>query len=90
MATILHRRGVKLRRRGATPLADTERVKIPPEKMVELYLVGNTLEQVAALAGSNRGRVAAILKRRGVEIRRPSQEPGRQFNLSCRRWMSGS
>ena len=69
VATILHRRGVKLRGRGATPLADTERVKIPPEKMVGLYLAGSTLVQITALAGSDRKRISAILKRRGVKIR---------------------
>jgi len=70
VATILHRRGVKLRRRGATRLADTERIKILPERMVELYLAGSTLEQIAVLAGSNRDRIADILRRRGVSIRR--------------------
>ena len=69
VATILHRRGMKLRGRGATPLADTERVKIPPEKMVELYLAGKTILQITALAESNRDRITAILKRRGVKIR---------------------
>lgn len=70
VATILHRRGVQLRRRGATRLADTERVKLPPERMMELYLAGSTLAQIAGLAGSNRDRIAGILKRRGVRIRR--------------------
>lgn len=69
VATILHRRGMKLRGRGATPLADTVRVKIPPEKMVELYLAGSTLVQITGLAGSDRKRISAILKRRGVKIR---------------------
>lgn len=68
VATLLHRRGVKLRGRGATRLADTERVKIPPEQMVELYLAGSTLVQITALAGSDRKSITAILKRRGVTI----------------------
>jgi lambda repressor-like predicted transcriptional regulator/transposase-like protein len=69
VANILHRRGLKLRGRGATRLADTERVKIPPEQMVELYAAGSTLVQITALAGSDRKRITAILKRRGVTIR---------------------
>lgn len=69
IANILRRRGVTLRRRGGTRLADTDRVQIPPEQMVELYLAGRTLAQIAALAGSDRKRITGILKRRGVTVR---------------------
>ena len=69
VGAILRRRGVKLRGRGATPLPDTKGVQIPPEKMVELYLAGSTLLQIAALSGSNRRRIVNILKRHAVQIR---------------------
>ena len=69
VANILHRRGVKMRPRGATRQADDAGVAIPPAEMEARYAAGQTLIQIGKLAGINRARVCAILKRRGVKIR---------------------
>ena len=58
-----------MRSRGATRQADDAGVAIPPAEMEARYAAGQTLIQIGKLAGINRARVCAILKRRGVKIR---------------------